>query len=235
MAAEARRLAPEMGWPVVAERVSASGRSAPRRAARRWYDRDDAGSQLRPPAAADRPSRHLRARLSRRAAPEHGYCTDDMARVLVVATREPDAERPLNGLAGVRLRFLGDAQASTAPTATGWTARVGGTTSRPLEDCWGQMHLGARHGRRAQRRRLGAQVGHHSVRARRPGSGRPGRGRWRSRPWAPPSCSPSTPTIARRASSSPTTPRRSPHRAATRPGRGPSRDSPTPTPSSPRR
>ena len=24
--------------------------------------------------------------------PEHGYCTDDMARVLVVATREPDAE-----------------------------------------------------------------------------------------------------------------------------------------------
>ena len=25
--------------------------------------------------------------------PEHGYCTDDMARVLVVATREPDPER----------------------------------------------------------------------------------------------------------------------------------------------
>ena len=24
--------------------------------------------------------------------PEHGYCTDDMARVLVVATREPNSE-----------------------------------------------------------------------------------------------------------------------------------------------
>ena len=32
--------------------------------------------------------------------PEHGYCTDDMARVLVVAAREPHAEGPVNGLAG---------------------------------------------------------------------------------------------------------------------------------------
>jgi hypothetical protein len=43
--------------------------------------------------------------------PEYGYYTDDMARVLVVATREPDPERPLNGLAGVALRFLNQAQA----------------------------------------------------------------------------------------------------------------------------
>jgi hypothetical protein len=43
--------------------------------------------------------------------PEHGYCTDDMARVLVVATREPDAEGPVNGLAGVAVRFLNEAQA----------------------------------------------------------------------------------------------------------------------------
>jgi hypothetical protein len=42
--------------------------------------------------------------------PEHGYCTDDMARVLVVATREPDAEGPVNGLAGVAVRFLNEAQ-----------------------------------------------------------------------------------------------------------------------------
>ncbi len=43
--------------------------------------------------------------------PEHGYCTDDMARVLVVATREPDAEGLVNGLAGVAVRFLNEAQA----------------------------------------------------------------------------------------------------------------------------
>ena len=29
--------------------------------------------------------------------PEHGYCTDDMARVLVVASREPNRRRPCNG------------------------------------------------------------------------------------------------------------------------------------------
>ena len=43
--------------------------------------------------------------------PEHGYCTDDVARVLVVATREPDADGLVNGLAGVAVRFLNEAQA----------------------------------------------------------------------------------------------------------------------------
>jgi hypothetical protein len=42
--------------------------------------------------------------------PEHGYCTDDVARVLVVATRQPDTEGPVNGLAGVAVRFLNEAQ-----------------------------------------------------------------------------------------------------------------------------
>lgn len=42
--------------------------------------------------------------------PEHGYCTDDMGRVLVVATRQPNADREVNRLAGVALRFLYEAQ-----------------------------------------------------------------------------------------------------------------------------
>jgi hypothetical protein len=42
--------------------------------------------------------------------PEHGYSTDDVARVLVVAARQPDAEGPVNGLAGVAVRFLNEAQ-----------------------------------------------------------------------------------------------------------------------------
>ena len=45
--------------------------------------------------------------------PDHGYCTDDVARVLVVATRDHGPDRMLNGLAGVALRFLNEAQALT--------------------------------------------------------------------------------------------------------------------------
>ncbi|MDT5014789.1 MAG: hypothetical protein QOD39_949 [Mycobacterium sp.] len=44
-------------------------------------------------------------------ATEHGYCTDDVARVLVVATREPDTEGQVNRIAGVAVRFLNEAQA----------------------------------------------------------------------------------------------------------------------------
>jgi hypothetical protein len=37
--------------------------------------------------------------------PEHGYCTDDMARVLVVATREPGHTTAMRNLAMLSLRF----------------------------------------------------------------------------------------------------------------------------------
>ena len=36
--------------------------------------------------------------------PEHGYCTDDVARVLVVATRDHGPDRVLNGLQRNHLR-----------------------------------------------------------------------------------------------------------------------------------
>ena len=39
--------------------------------------------------------------------PEHGYCTDDVARVLVVATREPGLERTLNGVGQNCVAVLG--------------------------------------------------------------------------------------------------------------------------------
>ena len=73
------------------ERVSGVWRTGSSLSGRRWYDRYHAGSGIRPSAATDRPSRHLRARRFAEPRPEHGYCTDDVARVLVVATREPDA------------------------------------------------------------------------------------------------------------------------------------------------
>jgi hypothetical protein len=41
----------------------------------------------------------------------HGYCTDDVARVLVVASRERDPSPTVSRLSAVALRFVGDAQA----------------------------------------------------------------------------------------------------------------------------
>jgi hypothetical protein len=52
--------------------------------------------------------------------PEHGYCTDDMARVLVVAAREPGRASTTRSLAMLSLRFLQDA----------------------LDDCWGRSIWG---------------------------------------------------------------------------------------------
>ena len=74
--------------------------------------------------------------------PEHGYCTDDMARVLVVATREPDSGGEVNGLARVALRFLNDAQ-SYAGTCRNRMDSGGRWEDDPsLEDCWGRCIWG---------------------------------------------------------------------------------------------
>ena len=74
--------------------------------------------------------------------PEHGYCTDDMARVLVVATREPNSDGEVNGLARVALRFLNDAQ-SYAGTCRNRMGSRGAWEDEPsLEDCWGRCIWG---------------------------------------------------------------------------------------------
>ena len=67
-----------------------------------------------------------------------GYCTDDMARVLVVATREPEPDGPVNGLAGTAVRFLNEAQ-SFAGTCRNRMDGKGNWLDEPtLEDCWGR-------------------------------------------------------------------------------------------------
>lgn len=69
---------------------------------------------------------------------EHGYCTDDMARVLVVATREPNPGRAIRDLVELGLRFLGDAEGPDG----GYRNRMsehGRWEDRPtFEDCWGR-------------------------------------------------------------------------------------------------
>jgi hypothetical protein len=74
--------------------------------------------------------------------PEHGYCTDDVARVLVVATRNPEPDRTLNGLAGVALRFLNDAQALTGACRNRMDSTGHWVDEPALEDAWGRCVWG---------------------------------------------------------------------------------------------
>src|ERR1700742_4825884 len=74
--------------------------------------------------------------------PEDGYCTDDMARVLVVATREPDADGPLKGLAGLAVRFLNEAQAYSGACRNRMD-RYGNWADEPnTDDHWGRCLWG---------------------------------------------------------------------------------------------
>lgn len=74
--------------------------------------------------------------------PEHGYCTDDVARVLVVATRDHGPGRTLNGLAGVALRFLNEAQALTGPCRNRMDSTGNWIDEPALEDAWGRCIWG---------------------------------------------------------------------------------------------
>jgi hypothetical protein len=74
--------------------------------------------------------------------PEHGYCTDDMARVLVVATRAPDPDGDVNRLAGVALRFLNEAQALTGGCRNRMDSTGSWLDGPALEDCWGRCLWG---------------------------------------------------------------------------------------------
>ncbi|MBJ7339312.1 glycosyltransferase [Mycolicibacterium sp.] len=67
-----------------------------------------------------------------------GYTTEDMSRLLVVATRQPDPGGVINGLAGLAVRFLNDAQ-SYAGTCRNHMDAKGNWTDQPtLEEWWGR-------------------------------------------------------------------------------------------------
>ncbi len=69
---------------------------------------------------------------------EDGYCVDDMARVLVVATREPETPGELNGLAGKALQFLNDGQSYNGACRNRMD-KTGRWTDQPTtEDHWGR-------------------------------------------------------------------------------------------------
>jgi hypothetical protein len=69
---------------------------------------------------------------------EHGYCTDDMARLLIAIVREPAPGRVLGDLAGICFRFLVDAQGVTGRTRNRRSADGRWHGPRGVEDCWGR-------------------------------------------------------------------------------------------------
>ncbi|MDZ7885446.1 MAG: glycosyltransferase [Mycobacterium sp.] len=73
---------------------------------------------------------------------EHGYCTDDMARVLVVTTREPDAGDAVRGLAKVAVRFLDEAQAYLGGCRNRMDQTGRWTDTHAFDDCWGRCLWG---------------------------------------------------------------------------------------------
>jgi hypothetical protein len=73
---------------------------------------------------------------------EHGYCTDDMARVLVVTTREPDASGAVKGLAGKALQFLNDAQSHNGACRNRMNDAGRWTDEPTTDDHWGRCIWG---------------------------------------------------------------------------------------------
>jgi hypothetical protein len=68
----------------------------------------------------------------------HGYCVDDVARVLLVVTREPAPPPPVRHLVRTSLRFLDDAQHIDGRYRNRMN-RAGRYTGRPsVDDCWGR-------------------------------------------------------------------------------------------------
>src|SRR3984893_6090070 len=74
--------------------------------------------------------------------PEHGYCTDDMARVLVVATREPNSGGEVNRLARVAVQFLNDAQSYTGACRNRMDSKGRWEDEPSLKDWWGRCIWG---------------------------------------------------------------------------------------------
>ena len=73
---------------------------------------------------------------------EHGYCTDDMARLLVVTSREPDPSAVAIELARKALRFVAGAQGARGDCRN--RRDKDGRWSGPytVEDCWGRSLWG---------------------------------------------------------------------------------------------
>jgi hypothetical protein len=74
--------------------------------------------------------------------PEHGYCTDDMARVLVVTSRQPHPDQLVTDLADQALRFVADAQGVDGDCRNRRDMEGGWQGPYAVEDSWGRSLWG---------------------------------------------------------------------------------------------
>ncbi len=74
---------------------------------------------------------------------EHGYCTDDVARVVVVVAREGASSGPLRDLLSGSLRFLAQAQHPDGRCRNRRDYRGHWRGDWTAEDCWGRLLWGA--------------------------------------------------------------------------------------------
>jgi hypothetical protein len=73
---------------------------------------------------------------------EHGYCVDDVARVLVVAAREPNPNASVRSLAQGSLAFVGDAMGPHGECRNRRAVDGSWTSEGSTEDCWGRSLWG---------------------------------------------------------------------------------------------
>jgi hypothetical protein len=73
---------------------------------------------------------------------EHGYCVDDVARGLVVTTREPLPDITTRTLSMTYLRFVGEAQAADGRFHNRRSVDGAWQDEPGLEDCWGRALWG---------------------------------------------------------------------------------------------
>ncbi len=73
---------------------------------------------------------------------EHGYCTDDMARVLVVTCREPEPSQLVRDLARKALRFVVEAQGAGGDCLNRRDSHGQWHGPYSVEDCWGRSLWG---------------------------------------------------------------------------------------------
>lgn len=69
---------------------------------------------------------------------EHGFCTDDLARVLIVVAREPQPSRAVVEMGRTAFRFVADAQGVDGRSRNRRTAAGRWQGRRGVEDCWGR-------------------------------------------------------------------------------------------------
>lgn len=82
---------------------------------------------------------HAQYAVARR---EHGYCVDDVARVLVVASREREPSASIHRLARGSLDFLSESQSATGECRNRRTADGTWIGVPSVEDCWGRSLWG---------------------------------------------------------------------------------------------